>query len=386
MSSSQIEIQLVLMLVSVACALPGVFLILRKLSLISDAISHSILPGVVIGFLITQDLTSPLLIVLAAGTGMLTVILVELLQKSQLVKEDTAIGLVFPALFSIGVLLIALKANDIHLDIDAVLLGEVAFVPFNRYQWFGYDMGPKAIWVMGVILMLIVLLLLLFFKELKLVTFDTNLAKSLGFMPALIHYGLMGVSSVTIVGAFDSLGAVLVVGLMIVPAAIAYLLTESLVKMLWISSIIGACSSVLGYWWAHWLDASIAGAIATLLGLIFVLVFLFSPKTGYVSKQYIQYQQKKEIWLLVLLLHLSQHTDENEKKIAHLKKHMNWSSAKSKKILNFALLNNFISIEKETIFLTEKGLEFCNQAVSYITNDQLLGIEKVKKDYFLFRG
>ncbi|MDC1416427.1 metal ABC transporter permease, partial [Flavobacteriaceae bacterium] len=122
MSSPQIEIQLIAALVAAACAIPGVFLVLRKMALISDAISHSILPGIVLGFFITQDLSSPLLIVLAAGTGIITVVLVERIQKTGLVKEDTAIGLVFPALFSIGVLLIAKNANDIHLDVDAVLL------------------------------------------------------------------------------------------------------------------------------------------------------------------------------------------------------------------------------------------------------------------------
>ena len=132
MSSPQIEIQLIAALVAAACAIPGVFLVLRKMALISDAISHSILPGIVLGFFITQDLNSPLLIILAAGTGIITVVLVERIQKTGLVKEDTAIGLVFPALFSIGVLLIAKNANDIHLDVDAVLLGELAFAPFDR--------------------------------------------------------------------------------------------------------------------------------------------------------------------------------------------------------------------------------------------------------------
>ena len=148
MINHQIEIQLIAALVAAACAIPGVFLVLRKMALISDAISHSILPGIVLGFFITQDLSSPLLIVLAAGTGIITVVLVERIQKTGLVKEDTAIGLVFPALFSIGVLLIAKNANDIHLDVDAVLLGELAFAPFDRLLLMGIDAGPKAAWIM----------------------------------------------------------------------------------------------------------------------------------------------------------------------------------------------------------------------------------------------
>ena len=152
MSGAQIEIQLIAAIVAIACAIPGVFLVLRKMALISDAISHSILPGIVIGFLFTEDLNSPWLILLAAITGVITVILVEAIQKTGLVKEDTAIGLVFPALFSIGVILIAKNANDVHLDVDAVLLGELAFAPFDRLLISGIDIGPKSLWVMGVIL------------------------------------------------------------------------------------------------------------------------------------------------------------------------------------------------------------------------------------------
>ena len=136
---AQLEIQLIAAIVAVACAIPGVFLVLRKMALISDAISHSILPGIVVGFLITHALNSPWLILLATITGIITVVLVEAIQKTGLVKEDTAIGLVFPALFSIGVILIAKNANDVHLDVDAVLLGELAFAPFDRLLVGGVD-------------------------------------------------------------------------------------------------------------------------------------------------------------------------------------------------------------------------------------------------------
>ena len=232
MTSPQIEIQLIAAIVAMACAIPGVFLVLRKMALISDAISHSILPGIVLGFFITHDLNSPLLILLAALTGVITVILVEVIQKTGLVKEDTAIGLVFPALFSIGVILIAKNANDVHLDVDAVLLGELAFAPFDRLMMGGLDVGPKSLWIMGSVLLVILLLLFLFYKELKVSTFDVGLSSALGISPILMHYGLMSISSVTIVGAFDAVGAILVVALMIAPAATSYLLTSDLKKML----------------------------------------------------------------------------------------------------------------------------------------------------------
>ncbi|MEA2510996.1 MAG: manganese/zinc/iron transport system permease protein, partial [Thermomicrobiales bacterium] len=130
MTDSQIEIQLIAAVTAAACALPGVFLVLRRMAMMSDAISHSILLGIVLAFFATENLNSPLLVVGAALTGVATVSLVEVLNRTGLVREDAAIGLVFPLLFSVGVILVSRYAGSVHLDIDAVLLGELAFAPF----------------------------------------------------------------------------------------------------------------------------------------------------------------------------------------------------------------------------------------------------------------
>ena len=281
MNSAQIIIQIIVALVAVACAIPGTFLVLRKMSLISDAISHSILLGIVIGFFIVEDTASPLLIVLAALAGVLTVVLVEFIQKTGLVKEDTAIGLVFPALFSIGVILIAKNANDVHLDIDSVMVGDLSFAPFDPLLVNCTDgiadscinLGPKAIWVVGTILLITLILLFMFFKELKVSTFDAGLAAALGFSPIVMHYGLMTVSSITIVGAFDAVGPILVVALMIAPAATAYLFTKDLKRMLLLSCFFGVFAAISGYWLAHLLDASISGSMTTVLAVLFLLVY-----------------------------------------------------------------------------------------------------------------
>ena len=301
MSDAQIEIQLIASLVAIACAIPGTFLVLRKMALISDAISHSILPGIVIGFFLTEDLNSPWLIILAAIFGIITVVLVEFIQKTGLVKEETAIGLVFPAMFSIGVIMIAKNANDVHLDIDAVLLGELAFTPFDRLMINDQDFGPKSLWVIGSILFVTITLLITFFKELKLSTFDVGLSSALGFSPVVIHYGLMTVASVTTVGAFDSVGAVLVVALMIAPAATAYLLTEDLKRMLMLAMLFGVISAIVGYWMAHYLDASIAGSMTTVLGMLFLVVYLFAPNKGLFSVLYRQKQQRIEVSMITFL-------------------------------------------------------------------------------------
>ena len=386
MSNAQIEIQLTASLVAIACAIPGTFLVLRKMAMISDAISHSILPGIVVGFFITQDLNSPLLILLAALTGVITVILVERIQKTGLVKEDTAIGLVFPALFSIGVILIAKNANDVHLDVDAVLLGELAFAPFDRLFIGGTDVGPKSLWIIASILIITIGLLFAFFKELKITTFDAGLAASLGFSPVIIHYGLMTVASVTTVGAFDAVGAILVVALMIAPAASAYLLTTDLKKLLGFAIFFGVFSAISGYWFAHWLDASIAGSITTMLGVVFLLVYLFAPSKGLIAVMYREKQQRIEVSLLTFLLHLKNHDEERERHVNHLNEHINWQKVRSKTVLDLALKNNMISIDQKIVSLTNKGVEFTTQAINYIITNEDALIEEMKDEFFLFRG
>ena len=386
MNNAQLEIQLIASLVAIACAIPGTFLVLRKMAMISDAISHSILPGIVIGFFISHDLNSPLLILFAALTGIITVVIVEYIQKTGLVKEDTAIGLVFPILFSIGVILIAKNANDIHIDTDAVLLGELAFAPFDRLIVGGTDIGPKSLWIIGTILLVTVTLLITFFKELKLSTFDKGLAASLGFSPAIIHYGLMSVSSVTTVGAFDAVGAILVVALMIAPAAAAYLLTTDLKKMLALAIGFGVLSAVLGYWVAHWLDASIAGSITTVLGLVFLMVYLFAPSKGIIAVMYRERQQRTEVSLLTFLLHLKNHDNLSERHVKHLNEHINWQKVRSKTVLDLAQKNNMIVIKDNIVSLTEKGDAFTSKAIDYIITNEDAQIEDMKDNFFLFRG
>lgn len=386
MSSAQIEIQLIASVVAMACAIPGVFLVLRRMALISDAISHSILPGIVVGFFITQDLNSPLLIILAALTGVITVILVEMIQKTGLVKEDTAIGLVFPTLFSIGVIMIAKNASDVHLDIDAVLLGELAFAPFDRFLISGMDMGPKSLWVMGSILLISIALLIMFFKELKVSTFDAGLSSALGISPIVMHYGLMSMSSITIVGAFDAVGAILVVALMIAPAATAYLLTTDLKKMIGLSILFGVFSAIAGYWLANILDASISGSMTTVLGIVFFLVYMFAPDKGLIAVLYRQRQQRTEVSLITFLLHLNNHSDINERHLNHLQEHINWQKVRSKSVVDLALKNNMITIENQVVSLTHKGKEFTNLALEYILTNKDDKIEHIKKDFFLFRG
>ena len=367
MLQGHLEIQLIAIVTAVACALPGVFLVLRRMTLMSDAISHAILPGIVLGFFLTHSLSSPLLIIAAAGTGVLTVVFVELLQRTKLVKEDAAIGLTFPALFSIGVILISRFAGNVHLDIDAVLLGELAYAPLNRLKIADYDLGPASLYVMGVMLVLNLAFILLFYKELKLATFDASLAATLGFAPALIHYGLMTLVSMTTVGAFDAVGSILVVALIAGPPTTAYLMTDSLARMLIFSAIIGSVNAVGGYWVAYLFDVSIAGAIATMTLLIFGLVFLVVPNRGIIAIARRHARQKWEFAQTMLVIHLLNHEGlpeaEAESEIAHLHEHLRWEPTFANQVVRYALNNQCVFQEETQLVLTERGRTIAQQAL-----------------------
>lgn len=363
----QLEIQIIAALVAAACALPGVFLVLRRMALMSDAISHTILLGIVLAFFVVRELNHPLVILGAALSGVVTVLLVESLLRTRLVREDAAIGLVFPALFSVGVLLISRFAGNIHLDVDAVLLGELAFAPFNRAEFLGLDL-PRGIWVMGTILLLNLVLIVLLYKELKLATFDAALAATLGISPAVIHYGLMTLVSVTAVGAFDHVGAILVVALMIAPPAAAYLLTNSLWRMLLLSVLIGVLSAISGYWLARWLDSNIAGAMATMTGLFFLVTLIFAPDQGLLARAWQRQRRRQRFAVEMLLVHLSRHegtaVEATENSVAHLTGELNWNRTFAEASVQRAQRQGFITRQNGSLKLTESGREVGRHVLS----------------------
>ena len=355
--SSTTEITLVLVVVSVACAVPGCFLVLRRLSLVSDAISHVLLFGIVIAYLIVRDLDSLWLPVAAAGAGLLTVSLVELLQRTKLVKEDAAIGLVFPALFAVGVILASLYLRNTHLDVDRVMLGQPELATDARWVIGGVPVKP--LWILAGVLALNLALAAVFFKELKLTTFDPALAASLGFRPGLLHYALMTVVSFTAVAAFDAVGPVLVVGFFVVPAAAAFLLTDRLGIMLLLAGAIGGVGATLGTQAAVAKDMNIAGTVATVLGVLFALAFLFAPGRGLVAQVARRWRQKREFLETVLTIHLFQHegtpAEDEEAKLDGLHEHLSWTPAGVATVVGRAERHGLVTRSVALLRLTETG-------------------------------
>jgi len=365
--NAEIEILLIAVVTAVAAALPGVFLVLRRMALVSDAISHAILPCILLAFFATQNLSSPLLVVAAAVTGVLTVALIEALHRTGLVGEDAAIGLVFPALFSLGVILVSRYAGGVHLDTDAVLLGELAFAPFDRLVVGGTDLGPTSLWTMGGILLVNLACIAIAFKELKLATIDPALAALLGFSPTLIHYTLMTTVSLTAVGAFNAVGSILVIALMIAPAATALLLAERLGPMLWLAASIGATAAVGGYGVARALDVSIAGSMATVAGLVFALALAAAPRRGLVAQAMRRRHQRLDFAVRMLVVHLLQHEgtpeESRECRASELHQHMKWTPAATLRTVRSARDRSLVRPDGELLSLTDAGRSSAQEAV-----------------------
>jgi manganese/zinc/iron transport system permease protein len=367
-TQSQIDTAATVAAVSAACAVPGVFLVLRRVVMVGDAISHVLLLGIVLAYFAIGDLRSPWLLAGAAATGVATVVLVELVQRTRVVKEDAAIGLVFPALFSLGVILATLYTRNVHLDADSVLLGQAEFASYNRLQVGGVDHGPWSAVVLTGCFFVNVALLLLFYKEVKLATFDAGLAVSLGFAPAVIHYGLMTCVSITTVAAFDAVGPVLVLAFFAVPPATAYLLTDRLSRMILLSVLIGVGCGLAGTAAAFALDTNMAGTVAAVLGLAFAVTFVAAPRRGLVAQAVRRWRQRREFFETMLAIHLRTHEgtpqEADESRLDGLHRHLNRPPADVARVVERAERKGLVTRAGEFLKLTPEGRRRAAEALN----------------------
>lgn len=354
------DLLLMMMAVGAACAVPGVFLVLRRTAMVADAISHVLLFGIVVAYLLVRDPASPWLYFGAALSGVLTVALVETLQRTRWVKADAAIGLVFPFLFSLGALLATVSIpKTAHLDVDTVLLGNPTVSPFDRLVVLGVDLGPRALIVLLGLFGVNTMLVVLFYKELKLSTFDAGLAATLGFLPGVLHYGLMTMVSVTAVAAFDAVGPVVVVALFVVPAATAYLLTDRLAVLLALAVGMSIFSALGGTLLAIQANANIAGAVSTLLGIVFGVVFTFAPQRGLLAHVRRRIRQRRTFFETMLAIHLYQHegtpAEADEAREDGLHRHLHWLPAEVKVVTSRAEAKGLVIREGPLWKLTPAG-------------------------------
>lgn len=289
---------------ALTCALCGVLLLVNREALVSEGLSHAVLPGIILAFVVLHDRSSPLLIVSAAGAGLVMVLLMQAIKRTGLVKDDAPLGIVFPALFSIGVILASRELGNTHFHAHCIIEGNLALAPLERWRLGGSDVGPKPFYAMAGVLAVVAVFLALFFKELKLMVFDAGLARSLGFRPALLHVVWLGLVSMTTVSAFETAGSILVVALMITPPAAAYLLTDDLKRMLAIAAVLGVGSAIGGFYLALALDIAPMGPMASVAGAVFLVVLLGAPQRGLIAGLRRRRRQTRDLQEHLLLLRL----------------------------------------------------------------------------------
>ena len=351
----------VLIATATACALLSPFLVLRKLSMVSDAISHSVLLGIVLAFFIVKDVGSPLLIAGAALFGVITVFAVEFLSGTGLVKNDDAVGIVFPMFFALAVVLITKFARNVHRDTDIVLMGEVIIAPLNRTEFLGMDL-PKAFVQMGILFIVNLLFIIIFFKELKITTFDKGFAKLAGFSSVALFYALMTLSSLTAVTAFDAVGAILVVSFLITPGAAAYLISKDLKVMIAISVGYAVINSIIGYVLSLLMNVSMSGMTAAVAGVTFLITFLFN-REGLITAIFIRLKRKSELKPELFLTHIGNHSGKKEELeelgLGSIRDHLKWKQAEVDKIAGRLIRRGLIRIDinKNIYDLTERGRE-----------------------------
>ncbi len=257
----------------------GAFLVLRKMTMVGDAISHAVLPGIAIAYLLSQSRASLPMFLGAALVGVFATVVIEILSKKWRVRSDASIGMTFTTLFALGVVLITFWSDKVDLDQECVLYGEIAFVPFNTWSFNGQSMGPIALWSSGILLFLVLIYILVGYKGLLMSSFNEDYASVLGVGVGAWNLSLMSMVSVATVISFESVGAILVVALLVAPAATAYLISQKLKPMILLAALFGLSGSLLGYLISARFDTSIAGGIATMLGVQFALILAITQFT-----------------------------------------------------------------------------------------------------------
>ncbi len=350
----------ILIATAAACSILGVFLVLKDLSMLMDAISHSVILGVAIAALATRDVNSPLLIIGAGLFGLLTVISIEGLIKSGLIRSDSSVGIIFPLFFSLGIILISKFGRNMHLDVDCILMGQILFASYDKMIFMGMNIS-KSLIKMSVMFTVNLAFVVIFFKELKLNTFDEEYATLNGFSAAILSYSLMGLVSITAVTAFDVVGAILVIAFMIAPAASAYLITKKLSHTIFMSVLIGVLEATLAYYISLWLNLSMAGVTATIMGIVFILILIFN-KEGFIMQTKSRREHKKDLESFLLLMHLSGHKDKakEEHGIDSLFIHLNRPHDEVEKLCDKLIKLNYITKDNisKTYKITTKGNDY----------------------------
>lgn len=358
-----INILLVASVTTLACSLLGPYLVLRKLSMTADAISHSVLLGIVLAFFITYDLKSPLLIIGAIIFGLFSVYFIESLGKTKKVNYQDAIGVVFPMFFAMAVILISRFARNVHLDTDIVLMGELIFTSLDTVS-IGSLVLPLAFIKMLILFIINLIVIIALFQKIKIICFDSQFAFIKNIRAHLIYYLIITLTCITIVNAFDSVGSILVLSLLIGPAASAFLITKRLYKMYIYSLLIGLIDTLIGTVFSVIFNTSISGMIAFVIMIHFILILCFH-KEGIIRQIIVRKQRQKELYKQLFIIHIGNHQRDGRYPIENnnslIYKHLHWSDRQLKRVIRSLMMNHFIELNNNCYQLTDRGQKYYNE-------------------------
>jgi ABC-type Mn2+/Zn2+ transport system permease subunit/Mn-dependent DtxR family transcriptional regulator len=368
-------------IVGITCGLIGAFIMLRKMSLMGDALAHAVLPGVIIGFMIAGK--DPLAMFFGAVTaGIISALLIGFINRNSKIKEDTSMGVVFSGAFALGILLVS-QLKNVHIDLTSYLFGDI----------LGVSRGDI---ILSLVIGFVVLLsVLLYYKQLLVTSFDPTMAAVMGVSTGLVHYFLMSLLSMTIVASLQSVGVILVIAMLITPAATAYLLTDRLHKMLILSVIIGTLTALVGLFGSYHFNFASGASMVVFAAIVFLLVLLFSPSQGIVVK----YFKKKKI----SGKHLSQdilktiyqrsydrNRERTVKDYVHLDELTQWLGSQKNRIIAAVKelrKQGYLDERDDKAVLTGKGEAYALRMIrshrlweTYLTNEKILDLKNIHSD------
>lgn len=350
---------LVLLLTSIACSTLGVFLVLRNMSMLADAISHSVLLGIVIAFFITRDLRSVYLIIGAGIFGLISVFCIESLAKSQRIVKSDAVGVVFPLFFAIAVILISRYARNVQLNTETILVGEVTFASLDKVNIFGLVVARNV--VKAVIMGLLnIIFVYVYYKGLKIASFDESYAILLGYNTTALFYIFMSLTSFTAVVSFEAIGSVLALSFFITAPASAYLIAKSLWKMIAYSILFSFINCTLGFLIAIYFDVSMSGTCAFIGMLIFVIMLIVTAVKKILHRKDLIINIKENMFIMHIGNHLREGNNFIENNISNISKHLNWNNKEVQKISKGLMLRGLVKVGNNEYTLSEKGVEEYN--------------------------
>ncbi len=358
--------------IGISCGLIGTYIMLRRMSLIGDALAHAILPGVVVSFIVAGK-SEVALFFGAVSSGILTVLLIGFVNRNSKIKEDTSIGIIFTGAFALGILLVS-QLKQVHIDLSSYLFGDV----------LGVSTGDITLSL--IIMVVIIFCIILFYKQLLITSFDPTMAMTIGISTTLVHYMLMTLLSMSIVAGLQSVGVILIIAMLITPPATAYLLSNSLKKILILSSAFGMLSAVVGLYLSYHFNFASGASIVLVAVTLFMLAFLFSPKEGVVTRL-IRNRRTSKLVLLEDVIKFSYMFAEYSKKTELTNKIANEigiSRGKVESAFKILIRKGLMNSENGSCNLTTEGIKYATRLVrthrlweTYVTRENVIDIEHV---------